>query len=384
MNLLKMITQAGAILLLSSITLLPISVTAAQSDIHSGKVISKTQLPSEHGLSEASEQYLIKYESISGVDGKTSRQDTAAVFLPKGKAPHNGWPVVVWAHGTIGVATDCAPSLNPRTDRDKQYLNTWLSLGFAVVSPDYAGLGSDGLHHYMDAKAEAWSVLDGARAALSAFPLRNQLVLVGQSQGAHAAFASAGYQPSYAPQLNVVATVLTGTPYFDETTTAEQILGQSSPDKPDPKMAYIFYIYLSAADTNSSLKAEDYFLDKALPILKMANTLCIAPLTKEVYSHNLNPTNSLKPAIDTLLNTQMATMQYPTLHIAHPVFIGIGDSDINVPTSMQQRFAAAVKAAGTDVEVHEYEGLDHSGTVNPSLRDSVPFVLKAMASAEPK
>jgi len=371
-------------LIISCLTLIPMTTSAAAADIHAGKVSSKTLLPSEHGLSEASEQVLIHYDAISGVDGKTSRQDTAAVFLPKGKAPENGWPVVVWTHGTIGVATDCAPSLNPRTARDKQYLNTWLSLGFAVVAPDYAGLGSDGLHHYMNAKAEAWSVLDGIRAALAAFPLQNRLVLVGQSQGAHAAFASAGYQPTYAPNLNIVATIVTGTPYFDATTTAQQILGQSSPDTADPKIPYIFYIYLSAADTTPGLKAEDYFQERALPILKMAQKLCIGPLTAKAQQHNLNPTNSLKPAIDKLLDTQIATMQYPTLHIAHPVFIGIGDSDINVPTSMQQRFAAAVKAAGTDVEVREYAGLDHSGTVNPSLRDSVPFLMKIMGSTETK
>lgn len=46
---------------------------------------------------------------------------------------------------------------------------------------------------------------------------------------------------------------------------------------------------------------------------------------------------------------------------------------------MQQYFARAVQAAGTPAEVHNYPGLDHSGTVNPSLRDSVPFVLKALA-----
>jgi sRNA-binding regulator protein Hfq len=41
---------------------------------------------------------------------------------------------------------------------------------------------------------------------------------------------------------------------------------------------------------------------------------------------------------------------------------------------MQKRFSDAVKSAGTQVRVHLYEGLDHSGTVNPSLRDSVPFL----------
>ena len=42
------------------------------------------------------------------------RQGTVAVSgtvaVPKGKAPKGGWPVVSWAHGTIGIADACAPS----------------------------------------------------------------------------------------------------------------------------------------------------------------------------------------------------------------------------------------------------------------------------------
>ena len=93
----------------------------------------------------------------------------------------------------------------------------------------------------------------------------------------------------------------------------------------------------------------------------------------------LNAANTLKPAVETLLSSSIGSMLYPTLKISHPVFIGIGSNDINVPTAMQQRFADAVQRAGTQTEVRLYEGLDHSGTVNPSLRDSVPFILSATA-----
>jgi acetyl esterase/lipase len=360
----------------------PLVQAAQQSEAQAAvqpSSVEKSVLPAEHGLTEAAEQYRLIYPSVSGVDGKTPRRDSAAVFIPKGPMPKGGWPVVVWAHGTVGVANDCAPSLNPRTVRDSQYLNTWLSLGFAIVAPDYAGLGSGGLHHYLNARAEAWSVLDGVRAALKNFPLRNQLVLVGQSQGAHAAFASAGWQPKYAPELNIRMTVLTGTPYFDSETTVAQLFGvndKATPQVGDPKIPYVFYIYLAAAESLPKLKPSTYFQPAALPVLAEANKLCITPLTEKVMKEKLNATNSLKPGIQSLLEASTEAMHYPTLSIDSPVFIGIGGADINVPTVMQQRFAHAVRLAGTVVEVHEYPGLDHSGTVNPSLRDSVPFVLK--------
>lgn len=364
-----------AIVLCSSHT-----ATAEVKSTVSPTIITKTVLPESFGLREASAQYRIEYPSTDGVKGTGSRIDTAAVFLPKGPTPPGGWPVVAWAHGTVGVAHDCAPSLNPRTPRDQQYLNTWLSLGYAIVAPDYAGLGSEGLHHYLNARAEAWSSLDSIKAAQKIFPLKNEIILVGQSQGAHAAFASAGYQAEYAPELNINGTVLTGTPYFNENSSAATILSPMDHDDNkaitgDPKIPYIFYIFLSEAAKNPQLKAEDYFQGKALSLLSRANELCITPLTEEVMKQKLAVENSLKPSIQNILVSAKGSLQYPTLKIDHPVFIGIGEADINVPTAMQKQFATDVKAAGTQAEVHFYPGLDHSGTVNPSLRDSVPFVL---------
>lgn len=361
--------------LLASLLLAPLSSTFAAE---TGQLVSKSALAQAAGLQEAASQYRMEYRSLDGVKGKGMRVDSAAVFLPEGPTPKGGWPVVVWTHGTVGIAHDCAPSINARTARDSQYLNTWLSLGYAIIAPDYPGLGSAGLHHYLDARAEAWSTLDSIRAALATFPLKNQLVLVGQSQGAHAAFATAGYQPDYAPELNIIGTVLTGTPYFTAQSQVSGLFtttGEKQRTTGDPKIPYVFYIYHSAADRDPSLKAADYFQKAALGPLEEAKSQCITPLTELVMKDKLPMENSLKPAVQDLLNASVSSLSYPTLHLTHPVFIGIGGDDINVPTAMQQQFARDVRAAGTQVSEHLYPGLDHSGTVNPSLRDSVPFVL---------
>lgn len=344
-----------------------------------GKMVESSPLATPLGLSEAAEQYHILYTSISGIDGKSLREDSGAVFLPKGPMPQNGWPVVVWTHGTIGVASKCAPSLNPRSARDTQYLNTWLSMGFAIVAPDYPGLGSAGLHHYLDARAEAWSVLDSVKAAREKFPLANQLILVGQSQGAHAAFAAAGYQAEYAPELNIVASVLTGTPYFKPEISAERLFSiDNQVTGGDPKLPYVMYSYLSAADQDNSLQPNDYFQDQAIDTLAQANKLCIGELTELVMKKQMNAGNSLKPGIERVLAKQLPHFSYNTIKINHPVFIGIGLADINVPTLMQQLFAKDVIAAGTPATVVEYPQMSHGETVNVSLRDSIPFVLQTI------
>ena len=47
--------------------------------------------------------------SSQAVDGKTVAV-SGTVAVPKGKAPKGGWPVITWAHGTVGIADACAPS----------------------------------------------------------------------------------------------------------------------------------------------------------------------------------------------------------------------------------------------------------------------------------
>jgi hypothetical protein len=43
---------------------------------------------------------------------------SGAVFIPEGATPAGGWPMVSWAHGTVGVADVCAPSTAGRSVRD--------------------------------------------------------------------------------------------------------------------------------------------------------------------------------------------------------------------------------------------------------------------------
>ncbi len=113
---------------------------------------------------------------------------SGTLYLPKGQPPRGGWPLVAWAHGTLGIADPCAPSWTLHRPRDGAYLNRWLEQGFAVVATDYQGLGGPGPHTYLFWEAEGRSVLDSARAALAANPGRiaNVLVITGQSQGSGA------------------------------------------------------------------------------------------------------------------------------------------------------------------------------------------------------
>ena len=151
-------------------------------------------------LANASKSERILYSSTDGLDGKTPIAVSGALFWPKGDAPAGGWPLVAWAHGTVGATAVCAPSFAGRSERDKTYLNAWLARAFAVVATDYQGLGTAGGHPYLATRPEAYGVLDAVRArATNRERSATASVLVGQSQGAGAAFATAAFQPDYAP-----------------------------------------------------------------------------------------------------------------------------------------------------------------------------------------
>jgi len=342
-----------------------------------GQLLRSEKLPTTLGLAQAADAVRILYSSTDGIDGKSLTTVSGALFLPKGSAPPGGWPLIAWAHGTVGLADICAPSWAGRSYRDVLYLNTWLGEGYAVVATDYQGLGTPGPHPYLAARAEAYGVLDSARAVLKGIPgLADRIVIVGQSQGAGAAFATAGFAPRYAPDLDIRGTVATGTPYLAAKTLARP--STTPADKVDRTIGYLLYIGLLLQQLDPSLEGSTLFTDKALPVFEQARIACIGGLESDVVTAGLTRANSLKADFARLVGQHLGTLVYPTLKLAQPIFIGTGEQDGDVDPAMQLDLVKDACAAGSTVEAHLYAGLTHSDTVNASLKDSLPFVRKVM------
>jgi pimeloyl-ACP methyl ester carboxylesterase len=260
-------------------------------------------------------------------------------------------------------------------------LNAWLSQGYAVVATDYQGLGTPGPHAYIETRPEAYSVLDSIRAVLAHEPdLSKKVVIVGQSQGAGAAFATAAFAPTYAPEIDIRGAVATGTPYLSIKNLATA--SNSDQDRVDPTIAYTYYLTLTVQQTRPQVQASDVFTDMGVPLLDQAPHLCIGPLEKAVVAAGLTRRNALKAnATARVFGPLVPTLTYPTLKLKAPIFMGAGTEDKDVAPGGQMALAKDACAAGTVVEAHLYQGLDHSGTVNGSLKDSLPFVRKVLADA---
>jgi alpha-beta hydrolase superfamily lysophospholipase len=158
--------------------------------------------------------YLIAYRTEReprGVGGIS----TALVYLPD-VALSDRVPMVLAAHGTVGLDDHCAPShlvydphsFLPASYMDALYL-AWAAAGLPVVAPDYAGLGTDGVHAYGNWPDNARSAIDGVRALQSILPadrLRGDTLVYGHSQGGGIALSVAAYA-SEAPDVHLSAVV---------------------------------------------------------------------------------------------------------------------------------------------------------------------------------
>lgn len=143
----------------------------------------------------------VVYRSTSGDDG-ASTTVSGSVFVPDGPAPQDGWPVVTFGHGTLGIDGACGPSLSPDLFAQLRYVDVLTHLGYAVALADYQGLGVKGVHPYLDSHTAGLNMIDAVRALRHTFPdVSARWVAVGDSQGGGAAWAANERARGYAPEL---------------------------------------------------------------------------------------------------------------------------------------------------------------------------------------
>lgn len=132
-------------------------------------------------------------------------------------------PVVAWAHGTIGMGPQCAPSRNANYVASIDWISLMMQRGWVVTATDYAGLGTPGIEEYLIGNSESNDVLNSVRAArnITNAQAGTTFTVWGHSQGGHSALFTAKNAASYAPELQLVGTAATApaaelVPLFNE------------------------------------------------------------------------------------------------------------------------------------------------------------------------
>jgi alpha-beta hydrolase superfamily lysophospholipase len=183
----------------------PATPDAFYTYVYTGQLSTRGKLlrtePFTRGIPAGAKGYRILYGTVRA-DG-TIVPASALVLVPEasGPGPHD---MIAWAHGTTGIVAGCAPSLFEKPFHGMPALPEAISAGWAVVAPDYVGLGTPGGHAYLVGEEAANAVADALRAArqIEGLALSARYLTWGHSQGGNTALWMGMRGAELAPELS--------------------------------------------------------------------------------------------------------------------------------------------------------------------------------------
>lgn len=351
-------------------------VVARSAPQNPGAVAGVVPLPDSARLAAAgAEQQRLTYWS-RGPRGPM--QSTASVYVPPGSPPAGGWPILAYAHGTVGIADHCALTLSPRDYRVEPVFSRLLASGYAVVVSDYVGLGTPGVHPYLDGPAQARSVIDGVRAARAAVVgLGTRWAVLGQSQGGQTALVTAHIAEADAPDLDFRGAASTGAP-----ATLDLFLPVAGPLVPPLPLrrttAYFAMLLAGMRAAAPELDIDSYLTPAGLEVLRIVETECVAAADERV--RNVSIGSMLRRQLDdpAVVAKAREMLHIPTSGYSVPLFLGQGLADREVPAPLSAPLIADLYRSGADFTVRLYPG-DHIATAHDALPDVLTFLEKVFS-----
>jgi acetyl esterase/lipase len=366
-------TKVRSILLALCMVLVGLGTTAnaATQQGWPGHLVNVEPLPTNLWLPNTGNAYRVHYTSTNAYGLPTIV--SGAVFTPVGTPPANGWPVVAWAHGTVGIADPCAPSTAGRSERDINYLKAWLAAGYAIVATDYEGLGTPGPLPYLNGTSAAHDVIDIVRASRWVdASLGRRWLVVGQSEGGQAAMFTGSLVHTYAPELDFRGTIATGMP--SQWRTVAEVAHVY-----DPAAPAITEVLLIISGLSVTHPAQVHPADLLTPfgtdlLAKARTTFCYDDVATALAGKTNGDVFAIDPAERAQLETFMdQDAEIPIKKYAGPVYIAQGTDDRVVYPPASQTTAEQLAAAGTDVTFRYYPGADHDTTLAAALPDLLAF-----------
>ena len=356
--------------------------------------VNPLNMPSS--LSNVSTGTLFSYRMTS-VKGKPIAA-TAMVFTPKTPMPAAGWPMVVFGHGTVGVAQQCAPSVTMKASGAWGYAELGALLinqGYVVVAPDYEGLGPVNMgvepgHPYLDFSSAGRSMALSAVAAkqLMTNKLSGSWATLGHSQGGHAALAGAQFAQlatKQEPSLNYkgAVSIAPASNLLDSinTTWAEIQKNSASPANYDAvgvTNLYAAYLVAGAQLVSTQVIPSNLFGPDMLGVYNRdAGSKCLDELSVSVTKSvtNYAGTSGATPAkypgvINSAINkpniTQLLASNEPgQVFLPGKTLIVQGAADTTVLPAMTSQLLKNMQAKGSDVTLSSQSGSDatHSGVL---------------------
>jgi pimeloyl-ACP methyl ester carboxylesterase len=292
---------------------------------------------------------------------------TGAVFTPPGEPPPGGWPVIGYAHGTVGVTPDCGPTADSRLLGDITSVSIQLKLGYAVAYTDYAGLGKPAgssqdvttSHAYLEPKSAAFNLIDAVRAARTVVPqLSSRWVALGSSQGGETAWAAAEYFAAYGQGTDLLGAAAL-VPTLDMSGLVQR--AQTSTLTADQMYLYPNVIEGLAA-VDKSIDPNDY-LHGVLRDDEKTLLACLPPASegKEALASKFNGSDAKPSSADAAdrLRERLTSYALPQQPTKIPLLAIYGGSDQTVPPEWTEVAMGRACARGDTILRIRMEGQGH-------------------------
>jgi hypothetical protein len=302
---------------------------------------------------------------------------SGAVLTPKAayliSHPVGATKIVAWAHGTAGLADQCAPSSQPNLFPDPTYNNyadtvvSYLTQGWTVTATDYPGLGTPGGHPYLVGDSEGRAVIDSVRAARNLNPLLSGVWAVsGHSQGGQAALFAGEIADTYGTGL-LLKGVVAIAPASNLDLIAPAIPGT-------PGQGYLAFAVFGLSVVDPGVHPQNIL---APPALSLAGTLAsgcfnevlaaYAPLTATEMVNG----GTLPPNIINKIARSNPAQQANTA----PVFLAQGGADQTIPVEITEILLSQECAVNTlPTKLTVYPGQDHDPVLYAAQADVVAYL----------
>jgi alpha-beta hydrolase superfamily lysophospholipase len=291
---------------------------------------------------------------------------SGVVVVPPGAAPPGGRPVVVWGHGSSGLADRCTPSRAGVMGAFGPWLGGLLQQGMVVAATDYQGLGTPGSARTGIGLSAGRAVLDVARAArgLDGAGASGRVVLHGHSEGGHAVLWAAEMARSYAPELQVLG-VATSAP------GAELAAGLKAAGSSGPATLTSGAMLLVVAWSDAYRVPLDALTPAGRKAVGRVRSTCLEELAADPAIVAVRPTDLL------------TTPPWPALlarntpgHAATPapIFLAQGADDDRVTPAVTRALVQRLCRLGDTVELRTYQDVGHFDLVEAASTDMAAWI----------
>jgi alpha-beta hydrolase superfamily lysophospholipase len=293
---------------------------------------------------------------------------SAFVAVPPGTPPAGGWPVIAWAHGTSGVARQCAPSLMKDLYYGDEGLYEMVRAGFAVVGTDYHGLGTAGPHQYVNKIAQAHDVIYSIPAARRAAPaLGSRWVADGHSQGGLATWGVAEMESGHPDPGFLGAISVAGASGLEELLTH---LGNT------PGVSfYLAFMAYGVQARYPEFRPTDMLTERAMTLYPQATSGGCWYYGYALY-RDTPPSSMLKQGwtANPWVRKFFAENETGDRPIKVPLFVIAGEADQSVPINAVRATVERACKLGGPINFRTYPGLDHDPTMEKSTPDQLAWL----------